>query len=315
MEAHSSRAGAGALSRAAPVPHRPARRRDDRLLPVAHRGRQPPARRRHHRLPPALVRRPGRRLRRPRRHRPAAARRHPAPGRAHRDQRNRPAARAPRARREAAGARRSARPSPAGAAPPGTGSPALSPSTSPLTSGACQRHRTWLGRAIQIDLTAAPDIIAASRNASRLAREHGITMLVLAEATAREKAAAGRPPGDAPPRSPWPSPGLDPGHPDTAEAAAYPETIKMAAAILSTPRRRAGITGKTLPAAPGGPTYLSQQQPHFCHLKRPAQVRWGGPGRFICHRTLPEVRHLNLRRTGPGEGRVSRDDRLRPARR
>ena len=105
MEAHSSRAGAGALSRAAPVPHRPARRRDDRLLPVAHRGRQPPAGQRHHRLPPALVRRPGRRMRRPRRHRPAAARGHQAPGRAHRDQRNRPAAHAPRARRRRAPAR------------------------------------------------------------------------------------------------------------------------------------------------------------------------------------------------------------------
>lgn len=31
------------------------------------------------------------------------------------------------------------------------------------------------------------------------------------------------------------TPGLDPGHPDTAEAAAYPETIKMAAALLTTP--------------------------------------------------------------------------------
>ena len=38
---------------------------------------------RRRRMPPVLVRRPGRRLRRPRRHRPAAARRHPAPGRAH----------------------------------------------------------------------------------------------------------------------------------------------------------------------------------------------------------------------------------------
>ena len=108
---------------------------------------------------------------------------------------------------------------------------------------------------------------------------------MLAEATAREKAAAGPAARRRAAALALASPGLDPGHPDTAEAAAYPETIKMAAAILSAPRDRAGITGKTLPAAPGGPTYLSQQQPHFCHLKRPAQVRWGGPGRFICHRT------------------------------
>ena len=31
------------------------------------------------------------------------------------------------------------------------------------------------------------------------------------------------------------SPGLDPEHPDTAEAAAYPETIRVAAALLRTP--------------------------------------------------------------------------------
>ena len=105
----------------------------------------------------------------------------------------------------------------------------------PAHQRACRRHRTWLGRAIQIDLTAAPDIIAASRHASRLAREHGITRLVLAEATAREKA-AGRPAARRPAAAlALASPGLDPGHPDTAEAAAYPETIEMAAAILSAP--------------------------------------------------------------------------------
>jgi len=37
------------------------------------------------------------------------------------------------------------------------------------------------------------------------------------------------------------------------------------------------------------------------------------PGRL--HLRLPEVRHLNLGRTRPGEGRVIRGDRLRPARR
>ena len=31
------------------------------------------------------------------------------------------------------------------------------------------------------------------------------------------------------------SPGLDPQHPETAEAAAYPETIKAAAALLRSP--------------------------------------------------------------------------------
>ena len=106
----------------------------------------------------------------------------------------------------------------------------------PAHQRACQRHRTWLGRGIQIDLTAAPDIIAASRNASRLARDHGITRLVLAEATAREKAAAGPAARRRAIALALASPGLDPGHPDTVEAAAYPETIAMATAILSAPR-------------------------------------------------------------------------------
>ena len=105
----------------------------------------------------------------------------------------------------------------------------------PAHQRTCRRHRTWLGRAIQIDLTAAPDIIAASRHASRLAREHGITRLVLAEATAREKAAGGPAARRRAAALALASPGLDPGHPDTAEAAAYPETIEMAAAILSAP--------------------------------------------------------------------------------
>ena len=105
----------------------------------------------------------------------------------------------------------------------------------PAYQRACERHRTWLGRAIQIDVTTVPDIIAAASRASRLAREHGVTRLVLAEITARQETLAG--PGA------WrraatlalASPGLDPGHPDTAEAAAYPETIKMAAVSLSAP--------------------------------------------------------------------------------
>ena len=127
----------------------------------------------------------------------------------------------------------------------------------PAHQRACERHRTWLGRAIQIDITAAPDIIAASRNASRLAREHGITRLVLAETTARQDN-AGRPAARRRAAAlALASPSLNPGHPDTAEAAAYPETIKMAAALLARrTARRARITVKTLPAAPGGPTYL-----------------------------------------------------------
>ena len=108
----------------------------------------------------------------------------------------------------------------------------------PAHQRACIRHRTWLGRVIQIDLTAAPDIIRACQRASRLARQHGVTRLVLAEATMRQQAAvtAGSP--HARQRAAMlasSNPGLDPGLPDVAEAAAYPETINMAAAILSDP--------------------------------------------------------------------------------
>ena len=63
-------------------------------------------------------------------------------------------------------------------------------------------------------------------------------MLVLAEATTRQQAAAtaGRP--HARQRAAMltsSSPGLDPEYPDMAQAAAYPQTIKMAAAVLSDP--------------------------------------------------------------------------------
>lgn len=105
----------------------------------------------------------------------------------------------------------------------------------PAHQRACRRHRTWLGRDIQIDITTAPDIATASRKASLLAREHGITRLVLAEAAARQDGADGP---DARRRATalaLASPGLDPEHPDTAEAAAYPETIKIATALLRTP--------------------------------------------------------------------------------
>jgi len=99
----------------------------------------------------------------------------------------------------------------------------------------CRRHRTWLGRAIQIDITAAPEITTASRLATRLARSHGITRLVLAEATARQETAGMPGTRQRVTTLTLATPGLDPGHPDTAEAAAYPETIKMAAALLTTP--------------------------------------------------------------------------------
>jgi hypothetical protein len=108
----------------------------------------------------------------------------------------------------------------------------------PAHQKACARHRTWLGRALQINLTAAPDITRAGQHASRLARQHGITRLVVAETTARQQAAATAGSPHARRRAAAlasSNPGLDPGHPDMTEAAAYPETIKIAAAILGDP--------------------------------------------------------------------------------
>ena len=63
----------------------------------------------------------------------------------------------------------------------------------PAHQRACQRHRTWLGRDIQIDLTTAPEIIAASRKASGLAPgtdgqvREGLGDMALASRPARTK--------------------------------------------------------------------------------------------------------------------------------
>ncbi len=105
----------------------------------------------------------------------------------------------------------------------------------PARQRACRQHPAWLGRVIQIDIAAAPEISAASRRASRLARTHGITRLVLAETTARQETLTGPPARQRAAALALAIPGLDTGHPDTAEAAAYPETIRMAAMLLGTP--------------------------------------------------------------------------------
>jgi hypothetical protein len=116
------------------------------------------------------------------------------------------------------------------------------PVSLPAHQQTCPRHQAWLGRAIQINVTPAPEITAAGRQAARLASAHGITRLVLAETTARQ-ATAGTPAARRRATAlALATPGLDPGHPDTAEAAAYPDTIKTAAKLLATPG-----------ALPGGP--------------------------------------------------------------
>jgi hypothetical protein len=105
----------------------------------------------------------------------------------------------------------------------------------PACQRACIRHRTWLGHNIQIDLTSAPDIIRASQHAARLARQHGITTLVLAETTARQQAAGSPDMQRRAAALATRNRHLDAGHPGMTEAAAYPETIRTATEILSAP--------------------------------------------------------------------------------
>ena len=157
----------------------------------------------------------------------------------------------------------------------------------PAHQRTCPRHQAWLGRRIQIDIAAVPEITTASRQASRLARTHGIARLVLAEATARQERPGGPDARRRAAELARASPDLSPWHPDTAEAAAYPETIKAAAALLRTPG-----------ALPTGPDQLSQPAtsnqranlpvttaPAPLPIKKAHPGQEGGPGLDICHRT------------------------------
>lgn len=114
----------------------------------------------------------------------------------------------------------------------------------PAFQKACRRHQIWIGRTAQIDLTAAPDILRACKHACRLASQHGVTALVLAEATARQQAggtaAASTPARQRAAALASASPRLDPEDPDIADAACYPELITMAAATLRSAARPGG---------------------------------------------------------------------------
>jgi hypothetical protein len=57
----------------------------------------------------------------------------------------------------------------------------------PANQKACARHRTRIGRAVQIELAGTADIVRACRRAWQLASRHGITRLVLAETTASQQ--------------------------------------------------------------------------------------------------------------------------------
>jgi hypothetical protein len=83
-------------------------------------------------------------------------------------------------------------------------------------------HLNWLIRAQQQD---------SGRNLCPC----GVTRLVLAETTARQETLAGPAVRQRATALALASAGQDPGHPDTAEAAAYPETIKLAGMLLAAP--------------------------------------------------------------------------------
>jgi hypothetical protein len=116
------------------------------------------------------------------------------------------------------GARPCALPSPATAAQPGTDRPVSSQFTSRHGSGSASA--TGSGSAAPPRSTSVPAVTAASSRASRLARQHGTTTLVLAETTARQDALGGPAAQQRAAALALASPGMDPGHPDIAEAAA-----------------------------------------------------------------------------------------------
>ena len=213
---------------------------------------------------PSMVRRPGRRLRRPRRHRPAAARRHQAPGRAHRDQRNRPAARAPRARRRRAPARprdlrlpalrrpaRAAQPCPR----PHPRSPAGLPTAPHLDRPHHpDRHHHGPGhhRRQQESVPARPRVRHHQARTRRDHRPPGHHRRPGCPATR-----CGARPGQPRPRPRAPGHGRSSGLPrDSQSSGSAPPHARHAA-------QRAGIAVKILPEPPGGPTHMSQPNLHF----------------------------------------------------
>jgi hypothetical protein len=135
------------------------------------------------------------------------------------------------------------------------GLPAVIPVHLPALRRLCQRHRTWLGQAQQIDTTSCPDIARSASRAARLARHHSPERILLAETTGREtiqrwlsedhypaltrrwttrlnRLGTGRPLTGAEPR--------DPG--DLIAAATYSETITLATALLSPAIPASGAT-------------------------------------------------------------------------
>ena len=101
----------------------------------------------------------------------------------------------------------------------------------------CSRHQIWLGDTYQVDLTADPEIMHAHRQATRLARRHGVLRLLHAEITARQQITTTHYPHQVQARIAKltvANPGLVFEQPDLIDAAAYPETISDAARGLDT---------------------------------------------------------------------------------
>ena len=157
----------------------------------------------------------------------------------------------------------------------------------PAHRRACRRHRTWLGRDIQIDITTAPDITAASRKADRLAREHGITRLVLAETAARRPAPVARTHAAALRRSRWPAPASirASGHRRSRGLPRDDQDRGHAAPHARRTARRAGITAKNPASAfPRSGSDVINDTTSLTIEKALAGQK-SESGRHACHRT------------------------------
>jgi hypothetical protein len=82
---------------------------------------------------------------------------------------------------------RCALPTPVAAAPPGTATPTRSPFASQHTTASAAATGSGSAAPCQVDLAADPEIVHAHRQATRLARRHGVLRLLHAEITVRQQ--------------------------------------------------------------------------------------------------------------------------------
>jgi hypothetical protein len=143
-------------------------------------------------------------------------------------------------------------------------------------------HLNWLIRAQQQD---------SGRNLCPC----GVTRLVLAQTTARQETLAGSA-AHGPRHSPWPALARTPG--TRTPQKRRPTPRRSSWRPCSWPHQTHCPPGRyncqKLPAAPGGPTYLTRRPPDFCHLKGPPRSQ-SQIGPTYCRRTPTRRRNSGLR--------------------